>query len=136
MNLFPFTLVSLHLICCDFSYTLSISPNLYKLQILEIRNCLKLGIKKEGDQELRKLKEGNLPPLLSLAIHGCHSMLSLHLILDYPSLMSEVQVTNCNRLMYIEALRDLINLETMTFIDCPQLLLDLLDIVPECVVIS
>jgi hypothetical protein len=181
-NLFPPMLLSLHLISCNLSDTLNISPDLFKLRTLEIRSCVKLklleglhglcslsclilwncplltlqsetileetypemlekrqalnSLNKE-DQETRRKREGNLPPLLeSLVIHGCHSMLSLHMILDYPSLMTEVQITNCSRLMYIEGLRDLIGLEIMAFIDCPHLLLELLDNVPECVVIS
>ncbi|KAJ3697517.1 hypothetical protein LUZ61_001222 [Rhynchospora tenuis] len=173
LNLFPSTLVSLHLISCNFSDALNISPNLYKLRRLEIRNCLNLKLL-EGLHELSSLsclvlsncplltlqsetmlektytemikedqspnllnEEGRLPPLLeSLVIQGCHSMLSLYLMFDYPLMMSEVQVTNCSRLLYIEGLRDLVNLEIMAFIDCPQLLLDLLESVPDCVIVS
>jgi hypothetical protein len=73
-------------------------------------------LKQEEDQEFMKKKEGKLPLLLELlVIHGCHSILSLHLIFDYPSVMSELQFTNCSRLMYIEGLRDLTNLPDFSF---------------------
>lgn len=54
MNSFPSTLVSLHLISCNFSDNLHMSPNLYKLRRLEIRSCLKLELL-EGLHELSSL---------------------------------------------------------------------------------
>ncbi|KAJ3695479.1 hypothetical protein LUZ60_000856 [Juncus effusus] len=81
--------------------------------------------------------KGKLPPMLeSLVIQGCHSFLSLHLDHCEPSQFIELEVINCRRLMHIEGLRNLTSLETLTIVQCPHLLLELLIRVPDGVVIS
>ncbi|KAF3339071.1 putative disease resistance protein RGA3 [Carex littledalei] len=115
---------------------------------LEIKSCWKLETLK-GLSELRLLRRlvlwdcpllqlEKVPPfLMSLVVHGCHNMLSLDLLrLENPSFLTELEITNCKHLMRIAGLRNLTKLETLAIIQCPQLLLELLFTVPDCVVIS
>ncbi|XP_078150567.1 uncharacterized protein LOC144545876 [Carex rostrata] len=128
--------------------SLEFHNGLYNLVKLEIKSCWKLEtLKRLGvlrwlrilvlwDCPLLKLIE--VPPfLMSLVVHGCHNMLSLDLLrLENPSFLTELEVTNCKHLMRIEGLQNLNKLETLAIIQCPQLLLELLFTVPDCVVIS
>jgi hypothetical protein len=128
---------------------------LQNLMSLEIRNCWKLETFKRLNKfrGLRKLVlwdcpqlqlespsdsgETRLPPSLqSLVVHGCHHMLSLHVLINHPSSLTELEVTDCKQLMYIGGLHKLINLETLAIMQCPRLLLEPLHAVPDCVVIS
>lgn len=116
------------------------------LRSLVLWDCPILQLKNSSDKGERpnlKLRgygaDGEIPlssSLQSLAVHGCHRMLSLNLLVEDPSSLTDLKVTDCKRLKYIRDLQKLTNLETLSVIQCPQLLLQPLHNMPDHVVIS
>jgi len=117
---------------------------------LEIRGCPKL----EALMDLEELKtlhclviagcpflyilpEMKFPPLLrSLIVEGCHKLLSLPLNISNPSMFTELEVSDCQGLMYIAYLGPLNNLESFVLLHCPLLeLREPLPVIPESVVV-
>ncbi|KAJ4794674.1 Disease resistance protein (CC-NBS-LRR class) family [Rhynchospora pubera] len=136
--------------------SLAFHKGLCNIVSLEIKRCWKLKtVKGLGKLEwLRrlvlwdcpslKLEDADnvggsyLPPfLMSLVVHRCQQMLSLDLLqLKHSPFFTELEITNCKQIMYIRGLENLIKLNTLAIIQCPRLHLELLSIVPDCVVIS
>ncbi|XP_062183045.1 putative disease resistance protein RGA1 [Phragmites australis] len=128
----------------------SFHRGLSTLRRLEIRGCPKL-VALMGLEELNvlhslviedcpllyMLPEMKLPPRLSsLMVQGCHKLLSLHLNISEPSVLTELEVSDCQGLVHIEGLRYLSNLESLVLLHCPLLeLQELLPGVPESVAV-
>lgn len=120
------------------------------LDKLEIRGCPKL----EALMDLEEMKvlqslvivdcpslyilpEMKFPPLLgSLTVEGCHKLQSLPLNTSDPSMFTELEVSDCQGLMYIASLSRLSNLENLVLLHCPLLeLQEPLPAIPESVVV-
>lgn len=128
----------------------SFHGGLSTLRGLEIRGCAKLeallGLEKldllhnlvieECPSLYMPLEMKFLPRLLTLTIQGCHKLLSFQLNFTYPSMLTELEVSDCQGLMHIGGLGCLRNLESLVIILCPLLeLKELLPVIPESVAV-
>jgi len=86
---------------------------------------------------LQILSETKFPPLLaSLIIEGCHKLPSLYLNVSNPSMLTELEVSDCQGLTYVGGLGCLGNLESLALLHCPLLeLRELLVVIPESVAV-
>uniref|UniRef100_A0A0A9H5A8 Uncharacterized protein n=1 Tax=Arundo donax TaxID=35708 RepID=A0A0A9H5A8_ARUDO len=117
---------------------------------LEIRGCPKLVALIDLDElnTLHSLVIADCPVLYilpemkfplwltSLTIDGCHKLLSLPLNLSRPSVLIDLQVSDCQGLVYIGGLECLGKLESLVLLHCPLLQLqELLPGIPESVTV-
>ncbi|TVU24721.1 hypothetical protein EJB05_27174, partial [Eragrostis curvula] len=137
--------------CCEsHSVVSSIRRGPSTIRRLEIRGCPMLvalmGLEEldvlhtfiiEDCPLLYILPETKFPPRLSsLTLHGCHKLLSLHLNVSDPSMFTELEVSDCQRLMHIKGLRYFRNLESLLLLHCPLLeLRELLPCIPESIAV-
>ncbi|XP_006644236.1 putative disease resistance protein RGA3 isoform X2 [Oryza brachyantha] len=146
----PSNLRFLHLSCSTFSGVLQFHMGLQTLSRLEIWSCTKLqslvGLHKLDD--LRRLvlvdcpllelpTETEFPKRLSsLVIRGCHQLLSLHLGMNDPTILRELEISDCRGLMYIGWLGYYTDIESLKLFHCPLLQLqDFVRVVPETALI-
>ncbi|TVU24739.1 hypothetical protein EJB05_27193, partial [Eragrostis curvula] len=128
----------------------SFHGDLCMLRRLEIRDCPKLAALMNLEELdvlhslviadcplLYTLPEMKFPPMLSsLTVQGCHSILSFHLNLPDPSQLIELEVSDCQGLVYIGGVECLSNLESLLLLHCPLLQLqEWLPVIPEYVTI-
>ncbi|RCV38486.1 hypothetical protein SETIT_8G146600v2 [Setaria italica] len=86
---------------------------------------------------LYMLPEMKFPGLLtSLIVEGCHKLMSLYLNISHPSTFTELEISDCQGLMYIGGLGCLSKLESLVLLHCRLLELQgLLPVIPESVVV-
>lgn len=134
---------------CNFSGALGFHNGLTMLSRLEITSCTRLesliGLHKllglhtlfiDDCSSLDFFIGSKLPPRLSsLAVHRCHKLQSLHLVMDDPSMLMELEISDCQGLMYIGNLNNFRNLESLKLVQCHLLQLKLYPAVPESAVI-